>query len=329
MNHAAGWCRMLAALLAVLAGPTASLAQDTDAPFALAAACGEDGGEALARRCADAALAAVAIQEGIGLLIGTGGAFPASPSTAGHRTAGSPRIVLDGGISFASFRHPDLRESDPNGGAREVRTTPWAVRLTGAAGLFEGFSVAPTVGGIGSLDLVGALRILALPSGRGIRGSSTILGAGVRLGLLRESFSLPGVTLTGMYHRVGTIRHGRLQRDGARTSVRPGLTSVRLEAGKELWPLGVVAGVGLDRTGGRAAVAARAEGVDGSSPPMQMDRTRRYLFAGVNYTRLVTQIAAEFAWSPGSSVDPALTGTGPHRPGGSGLQGTVTFRLLY
>jgi hypothetical protein len=316
------------ALGVALLGPAPVLAQ-SGGVHDLAAACAQGRGEAATLRCADAALAAHAIQGGLGLLVAAGGAYPVSPSTAGHRLEGSPRIVVDGGTTFGSFRHPDLSGSD-GGAAPDRRTMVWAGRITAGAGIFEGFSAAPTVGGIGSLDAVATLRVMALPSSRGISGSAASAGAGLRVGILRESFSLPGVTLTGMVHRLGTIRHGDLDDAGAQVTVGPRVTSLRLETGKDMLALGVTGGAGLDRISGEAEVSVVTEGGEvGSTSPVRLRQTRRYLFAGVNYTWLVTQLAGELAWSPGRELSTELQGTGPFQPGSSNLQGTLTFRILY
>lgn len=320
------WALLLAGVCLMVA-PASLLGQS--GVHGLAAACAEGHGEAATLRCADAALAARAIQSGLGLLVAAGGAYPVSPSTAGHRLEGSPRIVVDAGAAFGSFRHPDLSRLD-GGGAPDRRTTVWAGRISAGVGIFEGFSAAPTVGGIGSLDAVATLRVMGLPSSREISGSAASLGAGVRVGLLRESFSLPGVTLTGMYHRLGTIRHGNVDDAGAQVTVGPRVTSLRLETGKDMLALGVTGGVGLDRISGDAEVEVRTEGGEvGSTSPVGLRETRRYLFAGVNYTWLVTQLAGEVAWSPGRELSQELRGTGPFQPGSSNLQGTLTFRILY
>lgn len=326
--------RLAAALAALLLVPVSLLVAPVpllgqSGVNGLAATCAEGRDEAVALRCADAALAAHAIQGGLGLLVAAGGAYPVSPSTAGYRLEGSPRIVVDGGVTFGSFRHPDLSGAD-GGAAPDRRTTVWAGRISTGVGIFEGFSAAPTVGGIGSLDAVATLRVMRLPSSRGISGSWASLGAGVRVGLLRESFSLPGVTLTGMYHRLGTIRHGDLGSGDAQVTVGPRVTSLRLETGKDMLALGVTGGAGLDRISGRAEVEVVPEGGEaGSTVSVKLRETRRYLFAGLNYTWLVTQLAGELAWSPGRELSPELRGTGPFQPGSSNLQGTLTFRVLY
>ncbi len=308
----------------------APLAAQTPAPSPLAELQAECRGGAegeLGSLCAQAALAAHTLHGGLGLLVGAGGAQPVSPSTAGFRMEGRPRIVLDAGLNWASVNHPDLSRSDP--APRENRSVFVAGRLTATAGIFDGISLAPTVGGVGAVDGVVTLRFVRLPSGDGFDGSAASVGAGVRLGIFRESFSLPGVTLTALYHRPSTIRYGDLDETGRRMVLEPRITSTRLDVGKDMLAVGVNAGAGLDRMSGRARVAARTGSEEGAAGPVSLTQTRRYLFAGLNYTWLVTQVSGEISWSPGRGVAGDVDIPAGLRPDAGGLQGALTFRVIY
>ncbi len=295
---------------------------------ALASACTQSGGATLADACADGALAAHALMGGLGLFSAAGGAIPVSPSTVGHRLHGSPRIVVDGGMGFTSFRHPDLNAS-PGAGLPVRRSSLASGRLTGTVGIFDGFSPAATVGGVGSVDGVASVRIHRTPSSPGLSSSATALSAGVRLGIFRESFSLPGVTLTMMHHRLGRVRYGDPGSSGARATVEPRTNSLRLEIGKDMLALGLTGGAGWDRISGDARVSASGGGAQGDSGTRRIRENRRYLFAGVNYTWLVTQLAGEVAWAPGRSHSDPLRGSGSFEVGGGGLQGALTFRVIH
>ena len=308
----------------------APLAAQTAAPSTLGELQAECRGGAegeLRSLCAQAALAAHSLHGGLGLLVGAGGAQPVSPSTAGLRMEGRPRVVLDAGLSWASVSHPDLSRPDP--APRETRSLFLAGRMTATAGLFDGISLAPTVGGVGAVDGVVTLRLVRLPSGDGFDGSAASVGAGVRLGIFRESFSLPGVTLTALYHRPSTIRYGDLDETGRRMVLEPRITSTRLDVGKDMLAVGVNAGAGLDRMSGRARVAARTGLEEGAAGPVSLTQTRRYLFAGLNYTWLVTQVSGEISWSPGRGVAGDVEIPAGLRPDAGGLQGALTFRVIY
>lgn len=317
----------LSTLVLFLVFAPAGEARAQSDPGRLALECAGQSGGVIAELCGQSALAAHALQGGVGLLIAGGGAVPVSPSTAGHRMEGSPRIVVDGGLNLGRLRHADLNHAGAE--PRETTTAALMGRLTATAGIFEGFSLAPTVGGVGSLDGVVTLRFVRLPSGDGFSGTTTSLGAGARLGLLRESFSLPGVTLTALHHRPGTIRYGNLEETGRRMVLEPRVTSTRLEIGKDMLAAGVTGGAGLDRMSGRARISVASDGETGSSTPRELGQTRRYLFAGVNYTWLVTQITGEVTWSPGRDLADPFWPREAVSVDPSNLQLALTFRVIY
>jgi hypothetical protein len=300
--------------------------------------CALGGDQRLAARCADAALSAQAMQGGLGFHLTAGGPVPASPSTAGRRMADQSRIVVDGGLSWVSFRHPDLNSLPSDGQVRDRRSFTVGPRLAGAVGVFEGFSPVPGVAGILAVDAVGMIQYLRLPESAGFSGGSAGWGAGARVGVFRESFSLPGLTLSAMHYRLGRVEYGNLESSGARTVLRPRATSLRAIVGKDLLAVGLSGGVGWDRYGGSARIQARVPAVPGSlGPPFQesaagpenMRLRRRYLFVGANFTWVIAQVAGEIVWAGGTSPAPEAEGSGPYRPGGRELQATLSVRVTY
>jgi len=300
-------------------------------------AAGAAGSQELSGRCADAALTAQALQSGLGLLMTAGGPVPASPSTAGRRRAAQPRIVVDGGLAWVSFRHPDLQGAPSQGRIRDRRAFTVGPRLTGAVGLFEGFSPVPGVGGILAVDAVGMLQYLRLPESAGFSGGTAGWGGGLRVGVFRESFTLPGFTISGMHYRMGRVLYGDLESAGAQTSLRPRATSLRAIVGKDLLTVGVSGGLGWDRYGGSSRIEARVpQGgipggavLSGSGGPEDLRLSRRYLFVGANFTWVVAQVAGEVVWAGGTSPLPTAEGTSPYRPGGRELQGTLSARITF
>ena len=287
------------------------------------------------------------LQGTLGLLAASGGPIPASPSTAGQRVQGSPRWVLDAGMGVVRGRLP------AGGGGETVtredrRALLLAPRLTVAAGLFEGFSPAPTVGGVGSLDLVGELRILPIPGPDHLDGRALAWGVGARVGVIRESFSLPGVTLVAMHRRVGSLTHQGLTRrvvlDGAEVQagydveLAPRVTSLRAVAGKDLWEVGVSGGVQWDRIRGDVRIpltelSASPAGtpVPGSGERIGMPVDRATWFVGINRTWVVTQVTAELGWSPEPSgpSDPIGAALSTLRGASSAMSGAISFRITY
>lgn len=328
----------LSAVLATvpMAGP---LAAQTAAERAFAScSAGAAGSTALARRCADGVLAAQAFQSGLGFLMTAGGPIPASPSTAGRRLSTQPRVILDAGLGWASFRHPDLGTVPTEGRLRDRRTTAIGPRISGAVGLFEGFAPVPGVGGVLAVDLVAMAQYLRLGESSAFSESAVGWGGGVRVGAVRESFSLPGVTLSAIHLRLGGVSNGVPEASGARVWLRPRATSLRAIVGKDLWTVGLSGGVGWDRYGG--AILVEAEVPTGLAPPapatvtgvggpVDLKMRRRYLFVGANFTWIVAQAAAELVWADSASPVTVFEGSGPYRPGDRELQGSLSFRVTF
>ena len=301
----------------------------------MAAECESGSSALLAGLCRDAALALHALHGGVGLLMTAGGALPASPSTAGHRLPGSPRVVVDAGATWSNFAHPDLTGAPPAAGTEE-KSFLVGGRATAVVGVFNGFSPATGVGGVLAVDAVGTVRWIRVPNSPAGPGSTLGWGGGLRVGIFRESFSLPGLTLSAVHERAGALRYGTPERPGAWVEVEPEVTSLRAVLGKDLWPAGLSAGVGWDLYRGAGRIEGRlgAGSADGAADVSSTGRRdlsleRRYLFAGVNYTWVVTQIAADLSWAPGAVPVPRLEGTGSFRPEERALQGALTFRLIY
>jgi hypothetical protein len=165
-------------------------------------------------------------------------------------------------------------------------------------GLFDGFSPKPTVGGVLGLDLLVTGDWVFLPEGDGFDGSAAAWGYGVRLGVVRESFSLPGITLSA------TRRHGGdvgIAPPGVGVAVElrdPVTTALRAEVGKEFWGVGFLVGAGWDRYDADARVALGDGSVEltGTDP---VDADRAVFFAGLARTFVVWQLSAEFGWAQG------------------------------
>ncbi|MEX2295650.1 MAG: hypothetical protein WD804_04945 [Gemmatimonadota bacterium] len=301
-------------------------------------AAGAQGHQGLAGRCADAALAVEALEAGLGLLMTAGGPVPASPSTAGRRLSTQPRVVVDAGVGWASFRHPDLARAPVNGALEDRRSFAFGPRVTAAVGLFEGFSPAPGFGGVFAVDAVATAQLLRLPGSGGFSGSVAGWGGGFRVGVMRESFSLPGVTLSAMHYRMGGVRNGIPESSGGEATIGPRATSYRAIVGKDLLTVGVSGGVGWDHYGGNGRIAASAPlnpslpgspAVTGSAGSEELEMRRRYLFLGANFTWVVAQAAAEIVWADSASPAASLEGTGPYRPGERELQGTFSVRVTF
>jgi hypothetical protein len=278
----------------------------------------------IAAGCVDAAVALGALRAGIGLAAAQGSAVPGSASTLGRRMASSPRLAF-------SVR-PATARATYGGPADGKVHALWPAGLEGqlTVGLLEGWSPLPTVGGVLSLDVLGELGFERLSGGAGFDGSIQDAGYGARVGLLRESFTLPGVSVSVTRRHLGDVKWGPQDGPGTRLVFTPTVTSLRATASKDLLSFGVLGGWGWDRYAGASSLTVRGIAAEimpsaqASSGDFRTDR--QMVFGGLSYTLLVLQLSGEVGWARGFSGPTTSSG---FEPGSSSLFGSVAARLTY
>lgn len=303
------------------AGAAPAAAQGVEA---LGEACA-DGDPDHLDPCRDAAAAARELHGGLGLAASGGSLLGGSGSTLGHRIEGHPRVALDLAGSLARITYPDVL-GDSGAPAPATRQALPGLGAGITVGLFDGFRLLPTVGGVLSVDAVAQARVVPLPAHRGFSSSMAAYGAGVRLGVVRESFNLPGVTFSAAHRRLGSLRFGSvLDGDPARIDLDPRATSLRLVAEKDLVAAGILAGAGWERVKGPVTVRL-ADGPEGGAEELRSSRP--VLFAGGNLTFLVLRVSGEVGWARAHST-PGGSGAARAPKPGSGWFGTLGVRVTY
>lgn len=195
---------------------------------------------------------------------------------------------------------------------------------TFAIGLLPGFTPKPTVGGLLSVDVLATGDVLWAPGGLGHDGTRLAYGLGLRIGVFRESFTLPGVSLTVAQRWVPTVRLVDLWSAGPPLEMDVSTTSLRAVVGKDLWGLGWSGGVGWDRSSSGGSVP-RPDGTTGDFSGL--DNSRGLLFAGVSWSYFLIQLSGELGWASGWSGDPAAAGA--YDPGSGRWFGGLSVRLIY
>ncbi len=307
----------------------------------LTGACDEVAAE-LQTTCRVVAQAMESAQPQVGMLITGGNPTIGTASTGGLRLGVLPRVSATAKANLVFARIPDIREArtTPTDGIAYGDMTIAAPSLSGTVtiGLFPGASLAPTIGGIGSVDLLGTVSWLPLRAlGRSefrSRSADLSWGGGLRLGILRESFTMPGASLSVMYHGLGTVRLGEICSvrvptstvDGAGYSLEEGQCaeaedssdlgelafdlsawSTRAAVSKHLLGLGLSAGVGYDRFSSDFAVAVRPPAGPWSLPSsayarvsdVNLSQGRWSAFVDGSFSILVATVAAEAGWQQG------------------------------
>ncbi len=282
---------------------------------------------ALRSLCTEAAMAAQAAQGGLGLAASQGSEVTGAASTLGWRLKGAPRYSLSVRGSSVRGRLPNLALASASRGGETY--TLFAGQVAGSVGVFDGFSPAPTVGGMLSLDLTASAHLISAPKDRGFQDGMLGWGAGARLGLVRESFTLPGVSVSGYYRSlgnngVGSVAHGA----PAEARFDVSVSSFRAIAGKDLWGVGVAGGAGWDRYLGRTVVRA-VSGAEVSEAEGDLSSDRFLYFVSGTLTYVVLQASAELGWAQGFSSELPPGSAGGFDPSRGSTFGSLAFRLTF
>lgn len=255
--------------------------------------------------CQEVAITAMVLQQQIGLASSLGSDAPGSSSTLGRRLGKIPRVSLS--VSAATLRSgvPYIAGSLPGNATDRKTVLLPSLRVDGVAGLLNGFQLGSGVGGILSVDVVGSYSFLRLPAGPDIDGSRMAYGVGARVGLLRESFIVPGVSVSAMRRWHGVVSAGSVK-DGstgeAETDIQ--VSSLRAVAGKNWFAIGLMGGVGWDHYKGDARVAVALPS-DAAVAEGEVSSQRILYFASGWFNFLVTRFSAELGVAQG--VDDPFT----------------------
>lgn len=322
---------LLVALTALLLPPPSPAAAQED-PEGLALECaGGIGGTELHRWCLETALAARAVQGEIAILAAGGSDVPGTANTVGRRLGTTPRIALTVRLAGADAAIPDVRQYR-DGPAPEASFLAPSLQAQGVMGVFEGFSPAPTVGGLLALDLVAGGSWVFLPEDRGFDGGAGGYLVGVRIGLLRESFTLPGVSVGVTRRGLGDVRLGGEADDGE-VDADLDVTSLRATVGKDFLAVGILGGIGWDRVTGDVRIRARAEeaglpALEGTAVSGAFETTRVSYFGGATLTFLILQLSAEVGWAEGLDALPGRA-SGGYDPTDGRLFGSLSLRITF
>ncbi len=315
---APGLLLLAGVLIALGARPDTAAAQTPDA---LAQACVSRGG--LMTACAAGAVAGQALQGHLGLLGGFGSEVSGTATTLATRVGGGPRLSFTGRAGVVDMGRPDL--GDP-AGAGEDGSLVWAMHADVAIGLFDGIQLFPTVGGFLSMDAVGRIAFLRLPTSEGFDGGTTAYTAGLRIGIFREGFTMPGVSVSVARRFVGTVE---LTEGADPVSVRvdPTVTAYRATVGKDLFAVEWLAGIGWEDYGGDASVRA-PDGLGGSvTASGELPSSRRLYFASASMTfSIVLNVSVEAGWADGFS--PVAVYDGAYDPTSGTPFGSLSLRLI-
>lgn len=194
-------------------------------------------------------------QPSVGIAFSGGNPVLGTATTFGTRLGILPRVSVTARANVALAEVPNLfggytaRLTGPQLGAMETTGIPVAgVQGDVAIGLFNGVSLAPMIGGVGSVDLLGSVAVVPQIDDFGLSEAIMNVGVGARIGILRQGLIVPGVSISGMYRRMGDVSFGDLEAgDAGEFSTDLETLSVRAIASKGILMFDLAVGAGYDK----------------------------------------------------------------------------------
>lgn len=149
---------------------------------------------------------------------------------------------------FGDFS-PDLDSPSDQIGSLQTTSVPvGALQADLAIGVFNGITLVPTMGGLGSIDLLGSVAFIPVIQDLGIEEAIVSWGVGARVGILKGGLLAPGLSVSGMYRRLGDVQFGDIA-DGDPGEFATDLSTLSLRAvvSKGVAMLDFALGAGYDR----------------------------------------------------------------------------------
>jgi hypothetical protein len=279
--------------------------------------------------CENVADAATIVQPRLGMALTGGNPVPGTASTLGNRLRTLPRMSIALRVTAAELDLPPIERVTTR---NTIEFAVGSIAADASVGVFPGFSLTPDIGGFASLDLLGSIGTIPLPRGEGFDDSSPFTwAAGARLGLLRESFAAPGASVSVMVRRLGDFAYGSANltdRDAHFNVSDYAVTSWRGVVGKRLLGVGLVAGVGYDRSS--ADLFARVRDPDVLNPSRtrelresDVSESRASLFGNASVNFLAFSAVAEIGFQQGGDAIEDAT----DKLGRSALFGGLAIRV--
>lgn len=253
--------------------------------------------------CRDVVASVQLLQPDLGIALASANPVLGTASPIGTKFRFIPRVYIGGRINFVWAGIPDVLDypDDPSAAGTRSFSVPMP-QIDVSVGIFDGFRVGSTLGGFGSVELLGSLGPMILPAGEGFENDATGLGLGARIGLLRESFTAPGISVSGEYQWTGRIRYGNVaQGDDAQFGMDLEAASFRLGLSKSFVAIGLALTIGWDHY--QSEVDFGVAGSDGGlvavvpqDSPASLSAGRWLAAVDVSYIVLFLNIALEAGW---------------------------------
>lgn len=331
MRSSGRWYGIPVLVAAAILSPQMLLAQNNDDPLRDCVTITGGVGTEANRRCNLLVQSLDILQPPLGLAMSGGNPVPGTASTLGLRLGSIPRLSLGGRLTLVGVDLPQILHNNQRG---EIGFTLPGLSLDAAVGLLPGSSPLPTMGGVASVDVLASIGILPLPTGAGFASGSPFSWAvGLRGGIFRESFTLPGISISAMYRHLGRSTFGDpnlIDTDGF-LNLSVSSLSLRGAVSKRIVGFGLTAGAGYDRysSNGRFGFAS-PDTVGPSEFRLGFSRLRNNrtsLFGNLSYTLLILHLVGEIGWQQGTDLVSAPLPAGAQVSTGGRVFGSIAARL--
>lgn len=135
---------------------------------------------------------------------------------------------------------------DPRNLSRDEEFYVTTASVYGVLGIARGWTLAPGLGGLGSVDLI--LRLGVVADVEDYQPDTGSLSIGARIGVLRDGPGVPAISATILHTSLDEIEFGDPDDDDIRFAGELDVLSIRADISKDLIALTPFAGAGVDRT---------------------------------------------------------------------------------
>lgn len=165
--------------------------------------------------CSTVATTLSNIQPAVGISFSGGNPTLGMGGTLGTRFGFIPRFAITARLNAALTELPDIQDfSSQIGEGESLDSVPTArfplaaIQGDVAIGVFNGITLVPMLGGLGSIDLLGSVAFIPAIESTGLEEAIVSWGAGARIGILKGGLVAPGLSVSGMYRRMGEAQFG-------------------------------------------------------------------------------------------------------------------------
>ena len=261
--------------------------------------------------CYPSILAARTIRSGAIIASSYGSEMPGSSSAIGRTKNGQfkPRnlsVAFSSGLVHVTLPNLGMVQSDPKSSSG---LNIYGFNTTFDLGLFDGLTISPGIRGVFAIDVLGSASVESFrwdPMYKRARVGTGSLG--IRIGLVRESFTLPGLTVS-VFKGKGTILELESERDG-HIDLTVGNESMRFRTtmGKEFSKMGILGGVGWNDSNGllKGNIPGMTTRSASTFSSKELVDSQFLYFAGLSFTSMIFQLSMELGLIEGFGDVPSL-----------------------